>query len=377
MDPTTVTVAALIDPDKVFALARTQPRFKAGLDIDKVKQYLLGVATQMAANALSASTLPHVEALYAEHEALYGPRPEDGDPMQEDWENLLDEAANAKFAPFAAQTGMGWQGEYLDDCQLWEPQRRQNLAHSFGAAFVEGALGVTDDVSGKARKVMPGKRLSAFGITQPMIEEFAASLGKPEKPEAKARTLAEATELVHGVIQTYAAAQGDALDLAVFEALIEQAADSDDILAGSALVGLDPRAEPQETVAAFRTLRAASGTYMADLQMMLFTDVPAPPPEPTPAEAAKAEKKQRAPRREPKEVKDSATVPSAVLAVFSQLGGTDREMASLFGVQRPAYNRAKNGEMDLVCDADKIAAATDWLREQAAAAQEAIMRLEG
>lgn len=369
------SVAGLVDPERIFATAATQSRFKAGLDPEKAKVYLLDIATTAAANALSKSTLDHVNALYEEHEMVYGPRPADGDPTQEDWEDALDEAANLKFAPFAAQTGQGWQGEYLDDCQLWDLNRRQKLAHSFGAAFVEGSLGATDDVTGKSRTRKPGQRLAAFGLTQPDVDAFLAGLNKPASVETKAKSLAEAIEIVHQVVRTYAVEKDVELDMGEFMVLIDQAADDDDILAASGVSLLDPGAEPQGTVAAFRTLKAGTGTYTDDLVAMLFNEEVPQPPEPTAKEAARSEKKQRAPKEKATTVAQTAVIPSAVLVRLAQVGGTDREMAELFGVQRPAYNKAKNGEMDLLCHKDRVADARAWLERQSTAAGEAYRAL--
>ena len=364
-------VAGLIDPERIFATAATQSRFKSGLDIDKAKVYLLDIATAAAANALAASTLEHVNALYEEHEMVYGPLPDDKDLTREDWETALDEAANTKFAPFAVHTGQGWQGEYLDDCQLWDEALRQKLAHSFGLAFVEGALGETDDVTGKSRVRKPGKRLAAFGITQEDVEAFMAGLPKPASPEQKAKTLAEATEIVHQIVQTYAAEKGVELDLAEFMLVIDQAADSDDILASSSLAMLDAGAEPQGAVAAFRALKENSGTYTDDLVNMLFSEEVPATPEPTPAQEAKADKKKRAPREKATTVADTATIPSALLQQLSEIGGTDREMAELFNVQRPAYNKAKNGEMDLYCHKDRVAEVKAWIERRGQIAADA------
>lgn len=358
------TLAGLIDPERIFATAATQSRFKPGLDPDKAKVYLLDIATGAAANALAASTLEHVNALYEEHEMVYGPLPGEDDPTREEWETALDDAANAKFAPFALQTGQGWQGEYLDDCQLWDEGRRQKLAHSFGLAYVEGVLGETDSVTGKSRVRNPGKRLSAFGIVQPDIDAFLASLSKPASPEQKAKTLAEATEIVHQIVRTYAAEKDAALDLAEFMLLIDQAADSDDILASSSVAILDAGAEPQGSVAAFRALKENSGTYTDDLVNMLFSEEVSAPPEPTPAQEAKADKKKRAPREKATTVDNTAVIPSAVLQQLSVIGATDREMAEMFNVQRPAYNKAKNGEMDLHCHKDRVAEVRAWIERQ-------------
>lgn len=366
MDPS--NLPALVDPDQVFAIARSQPRFKAGLAPDKVRSFLLDIATSQAANAVSASALQHVELLYAEHLTLWGERPEVAED-QEMWEDALDAAVNTKFLPFLPQTGHGWQGEYLDDCQLWLPERQTALAHSFGAVFIEGVLGTTDrNPTSKKRERDVNARLKLLGIDKDTVDEFEAGLGKPVAVEATVKTLAQATEIVHAIVQTYAKAQGDALDMEAFAALVEQATDSDDILAHSALAVLDPRAEPVAAMAAFRTLKKGSGTFKDDVMLMLFTDEPTLPPEPTAAQAAKAAKKARA----PKEDREKATtmemtrrVPPSVLVALSTCGGTDREMAELFNVQRPAYNRCKNSEGDdLLVHKDRLNEAIAWCERQ-------------
>lgn len=378
MDPS--NMPALVDPDQVFAIARSQPRFKAGLAPDKLRSYLLDIATTQAANAVANSAREHVEALYAEHVEMWGERPESAED-RELWEDALDAAANEKFLPFSPQTGAGWQGEYLDDCQLWEPERRTALAHSFGTAFVEGVLGTTDrDQGTKARKRDVEGRLKLLGIDAETIGEFEAGLGKPVAMEATVKTLAQATEIVHAVVQTYAKAQGDALDMEAFAAMVEQACDNDDILAHSAISVLDARAEPVATMAAFRTLKRGSGTFMDDVMMMLFTEEPALPAEPTPAQLAKADKKARA----PKEGREKATtmeatrrVPPSVLVALANVGGTDREMAELFNVQRPAYNRCKNSESDdLLVHKDRVAEAVEWCERQSALLGDAWRRLK-
>lgn len=362
--------------DAIFAIARSQPRFTAKLDRDKAMHYLVEIGSHLAANQIQTAAKAIVDELASDHEAAYGarPTPDDKDGL-EFWDEALDDAIGEKFEPFIPVVGHNWHGDVAVDSQAHNPDQREKIALTFSKAYVEGILSNTDDQA-THKKSMP-KRLSKLGIGGDALDAFIASLGKPASPEVRAKTLTDATETVHAVVQAYSAANNGDVDLAVFMELLDGVADSDDILAMSALATLDPRAEPVATVAAFRQLKAASGTFADDVTMMLYLDTPPQPAAPTEKEAAKAAKKDRAPKeaRPGKKPLGEVAIPSTVLAAISELGGTDREMAELFGVQRPVYNRAKNGEIELLVSKDALDRARYWIEQKHARADDLLMQL--
>lgn len=314
---------------------------------EHVTRLAVAAVEHLMATRIAADVEPYLATLLAEHTAMNGQRPSQGDPAADEWDSGLDDRMEALFSDpdVGRAVGQGWLGEHTIDSGLHLPDEIGRKAAKFGTAIVGNLSAMVEHSA--------AKMLSAAGIVmddlQPIIDSYN---GKTEAKEPMANVdMNFAVQLLNYVV-THAKTTGQ--DDLVIMAAIEEAGDKDAAKASAAFAALGFALTPQYHEA-WQALAAAGGQGWAARAFAGEITGPDKLAKQAPAEAAPKRKGRAKPTDGPASGPGvNAPAPSAAANSFnfkgalSQLrehgGWTDGELAEQLGVSRATIGNYITGK---------------------------------
>lgn len=364
-----------------------------------IPQVAVQAAGAIAVKAGKAEILNHIRAkleeAYDTHSGNAYFRPnDDNDPGVEEWDEGMDEAVEALFEQHSTWITAGWLGEHCTDNRLHEDGAIERLAKSFTEDAWRVLTFVPEKDNVEAHYMSNVDLLAAIGLSSADIEAAMATRTKPTETEVEEIKVATITETKKRLAE-HMAAQGF-YDRKALCLDLEDACETDDILAQAAITRLGGQPEDAKALRSYResnlifgaddwapfadsiealspapatagpadVVEASEVPADEEFDMSMFggdvvaTPAPptpgAPPPAP-PLPVAPAAPPVAAPAPEkPKRVKAAdgppeGAVPAEALTLLKENAGlNDEQLGSLVGVSRATFANYCKGKAFLV-----------------------------
>lgn len=338
--------------DVVAATARHMATAPKQRDKEAAGKLLMQTAAHvvraMAQAALAKIALASLEEIAETYLAINGERPTEPGEPQDSYDSGLDDLVEALFSDDNTSTllGPGWLGVNTIDTRVELPARRKEISDSYGITLANAALSTLPEVT-------DAKILSAAGLVAADLEYLLDGLdkGKPMASLLTDQDYANAWGTVSFIINH----NKDKLDITELMSELEQAGDSDRILANSSITRLGFQAT-DDVYGAFKIMSSVGKHWIADA---VKGQQPHPlnlPPVLNVPEDKRAEARERhaAEQKEKRREADtsggglaegiSAQDAVEVCTTLKECGCGDKELSEALGISRATLNNYTNGK---------------------------------
>lgn len=303
--------------------------------------------------------------LHAQHELIYSERPEEPGDVQDDWDEKLDDAVYEKFHEIGRFTLDFREGRASANTNVHDEEARNNLALAAGADAWKLATYHPD--KDLAREMTPREILDELDITRAIVDAYVGTHTPPTVEQKKAKEMSTRAQMLTKLHYAKPLYDGEDAD---YDYDLEQATDSDDILASGSLEKIGLAAEDKQTLIdwlaelsydfegardaindtvhavspierpAVETEAAAEPEDDEEAELRaLIGDVPAAAPAPAPAKRQSKKAAAAAANEDPN------VVPGPLLARLKDtLGEKDEVLATGCGMSRATFNNYVKGK---------------------------------
>lgn len=356
--------------------------------IEAVRLAWKAAVTDHARNGVAKAIKGHLDAVFEEHEMLYGDRPKEGDDgiadlaqAQVAYDSDADDAVTAAFdEAFQHGVGVGGWAEHTIDTRIDTDAGRNDLAQKFAGEIIANGqwLALSDD---EARKILADnpRKPNTLSNDSPLADIHQPVIGTAEHPQTGISYESAWQTGVKLVREALARGTHDVLSIGDE---LELCIDSDDILGTAGAQRLAPEATPEIVRACMQVLAgrpAGDGAAWTEtLVMAALEDAPAeqtyfqrtgelepgtlggaemPGLDDDEPAAPKVNKGLTGiPRKTPAEqTADGAAAHEVMMRLLSLAGMPEQAMADILGVSRGMVNAAVKNRKNIDWSPDRVA----------------------